>query len=70
MGALPYRPLFVTEADDLYEAMAKLQAKSGAFSTQGTEPIADAALYTDVIAAATYSLTRAAMLIIRLGSFC
>jgi hypothetical protein len=51
MGALPYRPLFVTDADDLREAMAKLQ-KGGAFSTHGTEPLAYAALYTDVVAAA------------------
>ena len=68
MGSLPYRLLFVTQADELYEVTAQLLAKGVALSAHGTEPIVDAALYTDVIAAATHSRTRATMVIIRLGS--
>ena len=51
-GALSSRPLWLAEADDLQEAMAKFQAKGAPLSLQGTGPIAYAALYTNLVTAA------------------
>src|SRR5262249_33001781 len=52
VGTLPYRVLWLTEAEDVQKALAQLQARGRALSGRGREAIVYAALYTDVVAAA------------------
>lgn len=69
VGTLSYRPLWLAEADDLHEAMAKFQAKGAALSLHGTGPITYAALYTELVAAARRQIVAELRTRYRLPSF-
>ncbi len=49
VGPLPYRVLYLAEADDVQEAVAQRQIKKSSGSTQRRDPVAYAALYTEAV---------------------